>query len=111
MKFTIVVDEDFDDRSESCESDISHFSQTSLIEQQDEPELPKFSQSSSLNNEESSSATAIDHPLKNQKQKTKEDDQIVSKDMAMLVFKLCIMVFSPLFNFIMLPLIILTRRP
>ncbi len=47
----------------------SCFSQTSLIKQQDEPELPKILQSSSLNNEESSSATAIDHPIKKQKQK------------------------------------------
>jgi hypothetical protein len=60
----------------------------------------------------SSSATAIDHPLKKQKQKIqKEDNQIVGKDMAMLVFNPCIMVFSPLFNLIMLPLTILTRRP
>ncbi len=62
-KFTIAIDENFDNRSESCESDNSHFSQTSLIEQQDEPKLPQFSQSLSLNNEESSSATAIDHSL------------------------------------------------
>ncbi len=66
------MDEDFDDRSESCKSDNSRFSQTFLIKQQDEPELPKFSQSSSLNNEEFSSATAIDHPLRKHKQtKTK----------------------------------------
>jgi hypothetical protein len=63
-KLTIAVDEDSDDRSENCESDNSRFSQTSLIKQQDEPELPQFSRSSSLNNEKSSSATAIDHPLK-----------------------------------------------
>jgi hypothetical protein len=65
-----------------------------------------------LNNEESSSTSAIDHPLKKQKQKKpKEDDQIVGKDMAMLVFNPSTMVFSPLFNVIMLPLTILTRRP
>jgi hypothetical protein len=65
-----------------------------------------------LNNEESSSATAIDHSIKKHKQKkTKEDDQIVGKDMTILVFNPCIMVFSPLFNGLMLPLTILTRRP
>jgi hypothetical protein len=39
----IAVDEDFDDRSGSCESDNSRFSQTSLIKKQDEPELSQFS--------------------------------------------------------------------
>jgi hypothetical protein len=43
-KFRIAVDEDVDDRSESCESDNSRFSQTSLIKQQEgDPELPQFS--------------------------------------------------------------------
>ncbi len=37
-----------DDRSESCKSDNSRFSQTSLIEQQDEPELPKRKKSKRL---------------------------------------------------------------
>jgi hypothetical protein len=66
-KFRIAAVEDVDDRSESWESDNSHFSQTFLIQQQDEPELPQFSWLSSLNSEESSSATAIDHSIKNQK--------------------------------------------
>jgi hypothetical protein len=64
-----------------------------------------------LKSEESSSATAIDHSIKNTKKKPKEDDQSEGKDMAMLVFNPCIMVFPPLFNVIMLPLTILTRRP
>ncbi len=96
-KFRIAADEDIDDRSESCKSDNSRFSQTSSIKQQDE---------------ESSSVTAIDHSIKKHKHKNpKEDDQIKGKDMAMLVFNPCIMVFSPLFNVIMLTLTILTRRP
>jgi hypothetical protein len=50
-----------------------------------------------LNNEESSSATAIDQPSKNENEKKpKEDDQIVGKDMSMLLFNPCIMVFLPL---------------
>ena len=42
-KFRIVVVEDDDDRSESCESDNSHFSQIFSIEPQGEPELLQFS--------------------------------------------------------------------
>jgi hypothetical protein len=62
-----------------------------------------------LNSEESSSAIAIDHSIKNTNEKIpKEDNQIKGKDMAMLVFNPCIMVFSPLFNVIMLTL---TIRP
>jgi hypothetical protein len=65
-----------------------------------------------LNSEESSSATAIDHSIKNtNKQKPKEDDQSKGKDMAMLVFNPYIVVLSLLFNIKMLPLTILTRRP
>jgi hypothetical protein len=64
-----------------------------------------------LKSEECSSATAIDLSIKNpNKQKPKEGDQIEGKDMAMLVFNPCIMVFSPLFNVIMLTLTILTRK-
>jgi hypothetical protein len=65
-----------------------------------------------LNSDKSSSATAIDHSIKKTNKKNpKEDNQSKGKDMAMLVFKPCIMVFSPFFNAIMLPLTILTRRP
>ena len=42
--------------------------------------------------------------------KPKEGDQIEGKDMAMLVFNPCIMIFSPLFNAIMLTFTILTRK-
>jgi hypothetical protein len=71
-KFRIVAIENDDDRSESCESDNSCFSQISSIEPQGEPELQQFSQLSSLNNEECSSATAIDVSIKKHKQtKTK----------------------------------------
>jgi hypothetical protein len=49
--------------------------------------------------------------LKKNEKTPKEDDQIVGKDMAMLVINPYIMVFSPLINVIMLPLTILTRRP
>ncbi len=109
-KFRIVVVEDDDDRSESCESDNSRFSQISSIEPQGEPELLQFSQLSSLNSEESSSTTAIDLSIKNtNKNKPKEGNQIEGKDMAMLVFNPCIMVFSQLFNVVMLTLTIPTR--
>jgi hypothetical protein len=64
---------------------------------------------SSLNSEECSSATAIDESKKNKK-KPKEGNQTQNKDMAMLVFNPCIMVFSTLFNVVMLTLIILTRK-
>jgi hypothetical protein len=112
QKFRIAADEDVEDRSKSSKSDNSRFSQTSSIEQQDESELLQFSRLSSLNSEESPSATAIDHSIKNtNEKKPKEDDQIKGKDMAMLVFNPCIMVFSPLFNVVMLTLTILMRRP
>jgi hypothetical protein len=42
-KFRIATDEDVDDRSESCNSDNSCFSQTFSIKQQGEPELLQFS--------------------------------------------------------------------
>jgi hypothetical protein len=43
-KFRIVaIEEDDDDRSESCQSDNSPFSQISSIEPQGEPELLQFS--------------------------------------------------------------------
>jgi hypothetical protein len=110
-KFRIADVEDDDDRSESCKSDNSHFSQTSSIEPQGQSELLQFSQLSTLNGEECSSATAIDLSIKKHKQtKTKEGNQIKGKDMAMLVFNPCIMVFSPLFNVRMLTLTILMRR-
>ncbi len=51
-KFRIVAVEDDDDRSESCESDNSRFSQISSIGPQGEPELLQFSRLSSLNREE-----------------------------------------------------------
>jgi hypothetical protein len=64
-----------------------------------------------LNSKESSSASAIDPSIKNtNEKKPKEGDQIEDKDMAMLVFNPCIMVFLPLFNVIMLILTILTRK-
>jgi hypothetical protein len=66
-KFRIVAVEDNDDRSESCESDNSRFSKISSIEPQGEPELLQFSQSTSLNSEECSSATAIDLSIKKHK--------------------------------------------
>ncbi len=103
--------EDDDDRRESCESDNSRFSQISSIEPQGELELQQFCQLSSLNSEECSSATAIDMLTKKHKQKKpKEGDQIKGKNMAMLVFNPCIMVFSPHFNVIMLTLTILRRE-
>jgi hypothetical protein len=72
----------------------------------------QFSQLSLLNNEKSSSATAIYQPSKKKnKKKPDEDDQIIGKDMSMLVFNPCIMVFSPLFNVIMFTLTILNIRP
>jgi hypothetical protein len=111
-KFRIAAVEDDDDSSESCKSDNSRFSQISSIEPQCDPKLLQFSGSSLLNSKESSSASAIDPSIKthNRKKKTKEGDQIKDKDMAMLVFNPCIMVFSPLFNVIMLTLTILTRK-
>ena len=63
-KYKNVVVEDDDDRSESCESDNSCFSQISSIEPQGEPELQQFSWLTSLNSEEYSSATAIDVSIK-----------------------------------------------
>ncbi len=60
--------EDDDDKSESCESDNSHFSKISSIEPQGEPELQQFCRLSSLNSEECSSATAIDVSIKKHKQ-------------------------------------------
>ncbi len=103
--------EDDDDRSESCKSDNSCFSQVSSIKPQGELELQQFCLLSSLNSEECYSATAIDVSIKKQKRKkTKEGNQIEGKDMTMLVFNPCIMVFLPLFNVIMLTLTILTRK-
>jgi hypothetical protein len=104
--------EDDDDRSESCESDNSRFSQISSIEPQGELELQQFCQLSSLNSEECFSATAIDMSTKKTQtnKKPKEGIQIEGKNMAMLVFNPCIMVFSPLFNIIMLTLTILRRE-
>ena len=78
-KFRIADVEDDDDRSESCKSDNSRFSQKiSSIESQGEPELLQFSQLSSLNSEECSSATAIDLSIKKHKKKTKrrQSDQM-----------------------------------
>jgi hypothetical protein len=64
-----------------------------------------------LNSEECSSATAIDLSInKKNEKKTKEGYHIKGKNMAMLVFNPCIMVFSPLFNVIMLTLTILMRK-
>jgi hypothetical protein len=68
-KFRIVAVEDDDDRSESCKSDNSRFSQISSFKPQGEPELVQFSQLSSLNSEECSSATAVDLSIKKHKQK------------------------------------------
>jgi hypothetical protein len=66
-----------------------------------------------LNNEKSSLATAIDQPSKKLKpiKTKKEDNQNIGKDTLMLVFDPCIMVFSLLFDVIMLLLTILNRRP
>jgi hypothetical protein len=103
--------EDDDDRSKSCKSENSCFSQISSTEAQGEPELQQFCGLSSLNSEECSSATAINLSIKNtNEKKQKEGDQIEDKDMAMLVFNPCIMVFSPLFNVLILTLTILTRK-
>ncbi len=41
-KFRIAAVEEDDDRSESCKSDNSCFSQTSLIKTQGDPELPQY---------------------------------------------------------------------
>ncbi len=72
MQNTLKTIEDDDDRSESCKSDNSRFSQISSIEPQAEPELLQFSQLSTFNSEECSSTTAIDLSIKNtNKQKTK----------------------------------------
>ena len=71
-----VAVEDDDDRSESCKSENSCFSQISLTEPQGEPELQQFSQSSSLNSEDSSSATAIDVSIKKHKQTNKQKKTI-----------------------------------
>jgi hypothetical protein len=89
-------------------SDNSRFSKTSSIEPQGDLELLQFSGSSSLNSKECSPATAID--LSINKHTHKKGNQIKDKDMAMLVFNPSIMVFSPLFNVIMLTLTILMRR-
>ncbi len=103
--------EDDDDKSKSCKSENSRFSQISSTEPQGEPELQQFCQMSSFNSEECSSATAIDVSIKNtNEKKPKEGNQIQDKDMAMLVFNPCIMVFSPLFNIIMLTLTTLMRK-
>jgi hypothetical protein len=102
-KFKNVAVEEDDDRSESCESGNSHFSLISSTEPQGEPELLQFSWLSSLNSEECSSATVIDVSIKKHK-------RIEGKDMAMLVFNPCIIIFSQLFNVIMVTLTILTRR-
>jgi hypothetical protein len=47
-KFTFPADEDSDDKSKGYESDNSRFSQMTLKEQQDEPELSKGKQSKRL---------------------------------------------------------------
>ncbi len=60
-----------DDRSESCESENSCFSQISSTEPQGEPELQQFSHLSSLNSEECSSATAIDVSINKTEKKPK----------------------------------------
>ncbi len=61
------MDED-DDRSKSCKSENSRFSQISSTEPQGEPELQQSWRLSSLNSEECSSATAIDVSIKKHKQ-------------------------------------------
>jgi hypothetical protein len=110
-KFRIAAVEDDDDSGENCKSDNSRFSQTSSIEPRGDPILLQFSGSSLLNSKESSSASVIDPSIKNKnKKKPKEGNQIEDKDMAMLVFNPCIMVFLPLFNVILLTLTILTRK-
>ena len=53
-KYKNVLVEDDDDRSESCESDNSRFSQISSIKPQSELELQQFCRLSSLNSEECS---------------------------------------------------------
>jgi hypothetical protein len=67
--FRIAAVEDDDDRSESCKSDSSRFSQTSSIKLKGDPELLQFSGPSSLNSKESFSATAIDLSIKKHKRK------------------------------------------
>jgi hypothetical protein len=71
-KFRIAAVEDDDDRSESCKSDNSHFSQTSSIKPQGDPELLQFAGSPSLKSKESSSATAIDLSIKNTNKKNQK---------------------------------------
>ncbi len=56
--------EDDDDRSKSCKSENSRFSQISSTEPQGEPELQQFCRLSLLNSEECSSATDIDVSIK-----------------------------------------------
>ncbi len=68
-KYKNVADEDDDDRSKSCESENSHFSQISSTEPQGETELHQFCLLPSLNSEECSSATAIDVSIKKHKWK------------------------------------------
>jgi hypothetical protein len=68
QEFRIVAVEDDDDKSESCKSDNSCFSQIFSIEPQGEPELLQFTTLSSLNSEECSSTTAIDLSIKKHKQ-------------------------------------------
>jgi hypothetical protein len=64
-----------------------------------------------MNSEDCSSATAIDVSIKNtNEKKPKEGNKIKDKDMAMLVFNPCIMIFLPLFNIIMLTLTIPMRK-
>jgi hypothetical protein len=75
-KFRIVAVEDDDDGIESCESDNSHFSQISSIKPQGEPDLLQFTQLTSLNCEECSSATAINQSIKKHKQ-TKDQKKTI----------------------------------
>ncbi len=110
-KFRIVAIENDDDRSKSCESDNSCFSQISSIEPQGEPELQQFSQSSSLNSEDSSSATAIDVSIKKHKQaKTKRRRSDRRQRYGNVGVQSLYHGILPLFNVIMLTLIILTRK-
>ncbi len=78
-KFRIVAVEDDDERSESCESDNSRFSQISSIEPHGEPELLQISRLSSLNSEECSSTTAIDLSIKNTNKQKNQKKTIRSK--------------------------------
>ncbi len=71
-----------------------------------------FSRSFLLDNKNSSSATAIDQPSKEPKQnKTEDYHQYGGKELSIMVFNPCIMVFLPLFGITMLRPTNMNRKP